>query len=114
VADGRGATEIIELELPNGAVVLAHVRLVDGAAAKVGRAGRLRFDDVADAVEGVATAINSAVAKAAPDKVSVTLGFELAVKSGALTALLVAGDAKASLALTLEWERDSATASGDA
>jgi hypothetical protein len=48
--------------------------------------------------------------KAAPRKVSVELGLELAVKSGVLVGLIVNGDTSASLTVTMEWERRHDTA----
>jgi hypothetical protein len=90
-------------------VVLARTAVVDGGGAEKGGWGdRFAFDDVSKAIEGVTDAVREALAKAAPDKVSVTLGFELAVKAGKLTALLVGGDAQASVAVTLEWDRAAA------
>ena len=67
------------------------------------------MSDVTGTLEGLSTAIKSALAQAAPDKVTVVLGLELAVKSGTLTGLLVEGDGKASLNVTLEWGRDAAS-----
>jgi hypothetical protein len=114
VRDGvDSSVDVVEVELPNGAIVLARTAVVDGGGAeKVGWGDRFTFDDVSKAIEGVTDAVREALAKAAPDKVSVTLGFELAVKAGKLTALLVGGDAKASVAVTLEWDRAAAAGDG--
>jgi Na+/H+-translocating membrane pyrophosphatase len=60
-------------------------------------------------LEGMSVAVKSALAKSAPDRVSVEFGLELAVKSGALTAMLVAGEGNASLKVTLEWQHDDAS-----
>ncbi len=62
---------------------------------------------MARTLEGVAEAIHGAVVKAAPSRVRVELGLELAVKSGALVGLLVDGESTGSLMVTLEWEPGS-------
>ena len=49
------------------------------------------------------------LSKAAPSKVSVELAMEFAVKSGTLTALIVDGESKGSLTVTLEWEHGAET-----
>jgi hypothetical protein len=113
MANEAGTGEIVDVALPNGARLLARVQEVDGGGAtKVGWRDRLDFDEVAGAVSGVAEAIQSAMETAAPDKVSVTVGLELAVKSGKLVALVVEGDAKASLSVTMEWDRGPAAPDG--
>ena len=97
--------EIVELTLPNKATVLARVTALEGGgAAKVAYGDKFDFADVARTVEGVATALHAAVAKVGPRKVSVKLGIELAVKSGKLTGLIVEGEGKSTLEISLEWE----------
>ena len=99
-------SKIIEVSLPNGGVALVQARTIDGGsgATKTG-VGRADFAGVAKTLGGVAEAIHGALEKAAPSKVRVELGIELAVKSGGLVGLIVDGDTSASLTVTLEWER---------
>ncbi len=98
-------SKVIEVSLPNGGIALVQAREIDsGGATKTG-IGRFDFEGVAKTLEGVADAIHGAVAKAAPSKVSVELGLEMAVKSGVLVGLVVDGETTASLTVTLEWER---------
>ncbi|MFL5833916.1 MAG: CU044_2847 family protein [Solirubrobacterales bacterium] len=98
------AEGIIEVDLPNGAVALAQVARIDGdGAEKTAAVPRFDFEEVTKTLEGISDALKGALAKAAPDKVTVELGIELAVKSGKLTGLLVEGAGKGSLAITLEW-----------
>jgi hypothetical protein len=80
---------VIEVGLPNGASVLVRAVDVDGGAGatKTGRASKFDFGDVAGTLEGLSSAVKASLVHAAPDKVTVELGIELAVKSGALTAL---------------------------
>lgn len=99
-------TRIVEVELPNGTTAL--VRAVDvegGGATKTSFRDTFDFEHVAGTLEGLSEAIRNALAKAAPDKTTVELGIELAVKSGKLTGLLVEGQGKGSLTVKLEWAR---------
>jgi len=107
-------SKIVEVALPNGGTALVQARQVDGTGATKTKIGRLDFAGVARTLEGVAEAIHGAVARAAPTRVSVELGLELAVTSGVLVGLVVDGETTASLAVTLEWERPPApsTAAG--
>jgi Na+/H+-translocating membrane pyrophosphatase len=95
---------VVEVELPNGVTALVQAVDAGGGAAKAARAGKLDLSAVMGALEGMSLAVKSALAKAAPDKVSVEFGLELAIKSGALTAMLVDGEGSASLRVTLEWQ----------
>lgn len=96
---------IVEVALPNGSVMLVRAADVDGGAGatKTGWADKFDFRDVAGTLDGLSSVIKSALANAAPHKVTVELGIELAVKSGALTGLLVEGEGKGSITVTLEW-----------
>lgn len=98
-------TEVVEVQLPNGTTALVRAIKVDdgGGATKTGIGDKFNFDDVAGTLEGLSSAIRTALANAAPDKVSVELGIELAIKSGKLTGLVVEGEDKGSLSVTLEW-----------
>jgi hypothetical protein len=100
---------VVELALPNGAVAL--VRAVDldadegAGATKASFGDRFDVDGIAETLQGLAEALRSAVAEARPDRLTITFGIELAVKSGRLTALLVEGAGKGSLSVTVEWDR---------
>lgn len=104
---------VVEVTLPNGAVALVQARQVDGGGATKTAFGRLDFDGVTATLAGITDAVRAAVAKAAPSKVSVELGLELAVKSGVLVGLIVDGESTGSLTVTLEWERGNHDAAGE-
>jgi hypothetical protein len=93
--------ETIPVQLPNGAIVKVEV-------ASTGRENVAfdvkQFEPVADAIEGVVQMIAEPIQKAKPKKATVKFGMELAVESGALTAVIVKGAGKANLEITLEWE----------
>jgi NTP-dependent ternary system trypsin peptidase co-occuring protein len=98
--------DVVEVELPNGAVALVRPRVVAGdGATKTSVMDRFNFDDVAATIEGVSGAIRAALVSAAPDSVSVELGFELAVKAGKLVGMVVDGEATGSIKVTLGWGR---------
>jgi hypothetical protein len=96
--------DVVEISLPNGSTALARVAAVDGVGAtKTKSPGKLDFGDVGETLAGLAEGIRSALEKVAPDTVQVELGIELAVKNGKLTGLVVEGEGKGSLKVTLGW-----------
>ena len=100
---------IVEVRLPNGEIALVRARQIDGGGATKTALGRLDLDSVSRTLAGVSEAVRAGLVTAAPSKVSVELAMEFAVKSGVLTALIVDGESKGSLTVTLEWERGAGT-----
>jgi len=100
------ATKTVEVVLPNKTVGLVQVAELDegrGVAEKVSWKDTFDLEHVSGTLEGIAQAIRSGLEKAMPAKTTVELGIDLAVKNGMLTAMLVDGQANASLRVTLEW-----------
>jgi hypothetical protein len=113
--------EVVELELPDGTPMLVRAMRVPedewessdaglGGPSDVGldgpadvALGRPSFKLVTRTVQGVATELHKALRAAAPDKVTVELGFDLAVKGSALVALVADGGAHATIKVKLEW-----------
>ncbi|MEV6787202.1 CU044_2847 family protein, partial [Streptomyces sp. NPDC051098] len=101
---------IQRIELPGGAVVLARlstagggygeddedVGFVENATAKVRQLREL--------ITEVGASVLEAAAAARPDEASVSFGVELTAKSGVALAVLAAGEAKASVQVTLTWQ----------
>ena len=99
-------SRVVEVGLPNGTIALVQAtELVEPEpiAEKVGWKDALDFTHVSGTLEGVTQSIRSGLAKARPERMTVELGIDLAVKNGVLTAMLVDGEASASLRVTLEW-----------
>lgn len=61
------------------------------------------FKDIKASIVAVSREIADALKQVQPDKASVKFGFEIAIKEGELTALIVKGASKANLEITLEW-----------
>jgi hypothetical protein len=114
-------TEVVELALPDGTPMLVRAIKVpedergpsdaglrgpadagSGGPSDV-LLGRPSFKFVTQTVRGVATELHKALEAASPDKVTVELGFDLAVKGTALVALVADGGAHASIKVMLEW-----------
>ena len=90
--------------LPNGATAHFEVSDMPGADDYADVAfAPFNFQDVVDAVEGVAGALGTTMKKLAPKSASVELGVELSAKEGKLLAVFVQGEGKANLKITLEW-----------
>jgi hypothetical protein len=96
------SSTIVPVQLKNGAKIRVEVTPV-GFEQNVG-AGTFRFDDLSEAIEGIADTVLTSLKRAAPQRAEVELGIELGVESGALTALLVKGTGKANLKVKLGWD----------
>ncbi|MFE0648691.1 CU044_2847 family protein [Streptomyces sp. NPDC059534] len=60
---------------------------------------------VTEALSSFAGQIGDALHQAAPDRATVEFGCQLGLAAGKLTALVVSGNANASLRVTLEWTK---------
>jgi Trypsin-co-occurring domain 1 len=94
-------TETIETELENGQHI--HVEAVALRGEEV-LADFLPFEEVTNAIEGIAKTVVATLEKVKPHKATVEFGIQIAIDSGKLTAVVVKGDATANLKITLEWE----------
>ena len=93
---------IVRAELPNGALLSIQTTLLGGEE-EVGFT-LPSFKGVTDAIEGIAEAMVKTFQKVKPKKASVEFGFEIALESGQLTALLIKGTGTSNFKVTLEWE----------
>ena len=134
------STEVVELRLPDGTPLLVQAVLVeevewrstdgadyegpsDSGFGRSSGAGLDRPSDVGMAsysfelmtktVRGVAGELHRALQAVSPDRVSVEIGFDLALKGSQLVALVVSGGVHAALKVRLEWGGESSSSTGD-
>jgi hypothetical protein len=93
----------IPIKLSNGAIIHAAILAPNGEQEASHR--MMDFSEITQALAGIAEDVNRALENAAPAKVTLELGVELAIEAGRLTAMLVSGSGKSTIKLTLEWHR---------
>jgi hypothetical protein len=94
----------IPVKLANGAVAYVEVSEAGGGRQKVSEGAEARLGQAMDVIKGMSSEIADVMKSLKPQRLAVELGFELAVESGKLTALLVKGTGKANIKVTLEWK----------
>jgi hypothetical protein len=102
-------TEIVEISLPDGALILARAERIDGSLdgpADVGLREFLSFSHVTGSIRKITAEMHKAAQALEPDVVEVELGFDLAVKGSQVLALIADAGTQASLRLRLEWRRE--------
>ena len=92
-------TRIIPVKVNNDITVMVEAKDLGGEQ----DVSTLSFQQVTDTIEAVTEAIATSIDKVKPDKATVEIGFDITVKSGKLTTLIVEGSSKANLKLTLQW-----------
>lgn len=102
---------VTELTLPNGRSVAIRLKHGESGAQKVSFTDGVEFGIIADAIVGLTDAIGGVLEKCKPTKASVSFGLEVTAKSGKLLALLVEGEGKGTLNVSLEWSKSTATPS---
>lgn len=98
-------TEFLPVLLDDGTTINIETTMLDSEEEVVFEGFFLK--PISETIEGVSKSLISTVKKVSPTKASVELGFEVGLKEGQLTALLVQGDGKANIKVTLEWEKSS-------
>lgn len=106
---------VLPVRLANGVILQAEVVGADlghegDVAAGLNSFAPKSLDDVISAIEGIAASVGDAFKRVQPDEAVVEFGIELVAEAGNLTALLVKGGGKASLAITLKWVAGGASA----
>jgi hypothetical protein len=69
----------------------------------------LPFKEVTDSIESIARAVLKTLERVKPSKAVVEFGIEIAASEGKLITVVVKGDAKANLKITLEWGEELPT-----
>lgn len=95
-------SDIVPVRLPDGSLIYASARYIGGRQ-DIASVGNLDLVEFAAQLETIAQVLGSAAKKACPTKAVLEFGVQLAAKSGKLTALLIEGEADATLKVTLEW-----------
>lgn len=99
-------TEIIPVELSDGTIVKLEATPIGEQQVSF---GSLPFKQAMDIVQSfardVADALQDVRATSQPDKIAVKIGFEVAIESGQLTALIVKGSGKGNLEILMEWDK---------
>lgn len=98
-------TKIVSLKLEDGSVVKVQAVALGGDQDVA--AGKVIFPIkiLTDSIESITHTLLATLQKVKPDKATVEFGLEVAVESGALTALLAKGTGTGNLKITLEWEK---------
>ncbi|HEX6685375.1 MAG TPA: CU044_2847 family protein [Candidatus Limnocylindrales bacterium] len=97
--------EIVEVELPDGEVVLAEVTVIDS---DIGALDRFKLDEARSAVVKIGAWARNTLRDSLPeppDRFGVEIGLKLAIKSGALTSILAEASTEASVVIKMEWDR---------
>ncbi|MCH2247057.1 MAG: hypothetical protein MK111_20920 [Crocosphaera sp.] len=107
--------KFVPVQLENKAIIKVEAssfdELIDETAGETGEVveGEVsavldHLQEVKDAIQGIAKTVKSSLDEAKPSKASVQFGIELGYESGQLTAMIVKGQGKANLSITLEWD----------
>ncbi len=107
--------KFVPVQLENGTIIKVEAsnfdELIDESTGQTGEvvqgevSGVLdHLQEVKNAIEGISNTVKSSLDKAKPSKASVQFGIELGYESGELTAMIVKGQGKANLNITLEWD----------
>ena len=107
--------KFVPVQLENNAIIKVEAssfdELIDETAGETGEVveGEVsavldHLQEVKDAIQGIAQTLKSSLDEAKPSKASVQFGIELGYESGQLTAMIVKGQGKANLNITLEWD----------
>jgi hypothetical protein len=100
------ATRIVEVQLPDGDIMLAEVVVRGG---DVGALDRFPLDQARATAARIAQWAKDTVLAALPerpDRFGVQVGLNLVVKSGVLTSVLASASTEASITISMEWDRD--------
>lgn len=104
--------ELIEIELPDGEIILAEVSIMD---ADVAALDRFDLKGVSVSASRIGSAIHTALLRAMPslpDRIGIDIGLKLAVKSGILTSVLAEASGEASITVRLDWDTAGRLAAG--
>jgi len=96
-------SRVVPIELSTGETIYAEVASTPGE--RDVAAMTLNFDSVVQSITAIARQLNDGIASVAPDKATIEFSLQLSTQSGRLAALLVQGEANATIKVGLEWKR---------
>ncbi len=103
-------TRVVPVQLADGTRILAEASSMGGEEDVAALDQVLSLEQVTSTIESLAASLCATIARVKPDKASIEFGIDLAVESGALTAMITKGSAKGNLKLSLTWEQDKKSA----
>lgn len=95
-------TKIIPVKISETLTVMVEARSLGGEQDVSNKF--LSFGPVTDAIEAIASQMALTVEKIKPDKITIEFGLEISVKSAQLVTLLVNGEQKGNLKISMAWE----------
>ncbi len=108
-----GRSDLVEVELDSGEVVLAEVLSAGGS--DVADTGLLRLSQARQALSEVGRWALESVRESLPeppDRIDVEFGVKLAVKTGRLVAVIAEAGGEASITVRMGWDRATGGGSG--
>ena len=115
--------KFVPVQLPNGATIKVEATTVSQLKNETtaGKPGEIierevssnfqYLQQVTDAIEGIADTVKKTLDKVKPTKASLEFGVEFGYESGQITAMIVKGEGKANLNITLEWDYSQSSTS---
>lgn len=97
------SNKIIPVELSEGNTIYIEVSPRGNVSQDISNKN-FSFDNIESTIKDLCLKFGNAIEKVKPDKAKIEFGLELAAESGKLTSILVKGEGKGSLKITLEWE----------
>lgn len=96
--------KIIPIQL-DGNTIYADVKIIGGEQDVALRLPKI--NDLKESIREISNVVIDSLSNIAANKVTVEFGIEIGVKSGQLTSILVEGEGKGNIKVTLEWDKST-------
>ncbi|MBL7781950.1 MAG: hypothetical protein JNM22_12085 [Saprospiraceae bacterium] len=93
----------IPVQLADGSTIIVEIRQPQGE--ENVSFSKFNISEILGKIESIANSFMDTLRKTNPQKATIEFGMDIAIESGALTALIAKGTAEANLKITLEWEK---------
>lgn len=94
--------KIIPIQL-DGNTIYADVKIIGGEQDVAFKLPKI--NDLKESIRGISNVVVDSLSNIAANKITVEFGIEIGVKSGQLTSILVEGEGKGNIKVTLEWDK---------